>query len=177
MRIMIIGSGGSGKSTFARKLEELTKLPLIHLDTHFWRPGWDPTPEEEWDQFLTEITQRKEWIIDGNYSRTMDIRMRAADVIIFFDLPPLLNLYRVFKRRLQYHGRTRPDMNEGCPERLDWEFMKWVWNYRRTRRPAVEQKLAGYSKEKRIITIKKTKEASDLLYNVRVNGLSCLNPF
>jgi len=162
-RIMIIGSGGSGKSTFSRKLSEALGLPLYHLDAYYWKPGWIATPKQEWDEFLRELIQNDEWIIDGNYNRTIDIRISRADTIIFFDLPLWVTTYRIIKRRIKYHGRTRPDLNEGCPEQLDWEFIKWVWNFRKNKRPGILEKLKKYEKEKKIIILKTRKEVTNLI--------------
>lgn len=162
-RIMIIGSGGSGKSTFSSKLSEALGLPLYHLDAYYWKPGWIATPKQEWDEFLRELIQNDEWIIDGNYNRTIDIRILRADTIIFFDLPPWVTTYRIIKRRIKYHGRTRPDLNEGCPEQLDWEFIKWVWNFRKNKRPGILEKLKKYEKEKKIIILKTRKEVTNFI--------------
>jgi adenylate kinase family enzyme len=170
-RIMIIGSGGSGKSTFAAELGKLAQLPVYHLDAYYWRPGWVATPNEEWDQFLKQLVLEDEWIIDGNYGRTLEIRMNKSDVIIFFDLPPWITTYRVIKRRIKYHGKTRPDLNEGCPEQLDWDFIKWVWNFRRTRRPGILEKLRIHGEDKKIIIFKNTTEVRELLRAVKDNGV------
>ncbi|TVX88332.1 DNA topology modulation protein [Paenibacillus agilis] len=166
MKIMIIGSPGSGKSTFARKLGTLTHVPIYHLDTYYWRPGWVATPNEEWNLFMTNLVKEEDWIIDGNYNRSLDIRMKEAEIIVFFDLPPILNTYRVIKRRIQFHGKTRTDMNEGCEEKLDWAFIKWVWNFRKNSKPAIEQKIAEYGSGKKIIIFRKISDASNVLKEV-----------
>ncbi|MFX3635169.1 MAG: DNA topology modulation protein [Candidatus Pristimantibacillus sp.] len=152
-KIVVIGSGGSGKSTLARKIGDITKLPVYHLDALYWRSGWVATPHEEWDSVQRNLIQLDEWIIDGNYGRTLDIRMEAADTIVFFDLSRWVTTYRVLKRRVMYHGRSRPDLTEGCPEKLDMEFVRWVWNFRRDKRPAIVDKLNYYSNTKKIITL------------------------
>jgi len=170
-RIMIIGSGGSGKSTFATELGKLTQIPVYHLDAYYWRSGWVPTPNEEWDRFLEELVVQDEWIIDGNYGRTLEVRMKRSDVIIYFDLSPWITTYRVIKRRVTYHGKTRPDLQGGCPEKLDWEFLKWVWNFRRTRRPGILEKLRLYGTGKNIIIFNHVKEVRELLRAVRENGV------
>ncbi|WP_438349999.1 DNA topology modulation protein [Paenibacillus sp. FA6] len=166
-RVMIIGSGGSGKSTLARKLSNITRLPLYHLDAYYWQPGWIATPNEEWDTFQQELILNNEWIIDGNYSRTLDIRIARADTIIFFDLSPWITTFRVIKRRIKYHGRTRPDLNEGCPEQLDWEFIRWVWNFRKHKRPAILDKLKIHEKDKNIIILRSFREVKSLLDQFR----------
>ncbi|WP_091168442.1 DNA topology modulation protein [Paenibacillus sp. 1_12] len=161
-KIVLIGSGGSGKSTLARKLGDVTQLPVYHLDALHWKPGWVPTPEGEWDRFQRELVQNDKWIIDGNYGRTLDIRLSEADTIIFFDLSRWITTYRIIKRRIMYHGKSRPDLTEGCPEQLDLQFIKWVWNFRKEKRPAIIEKLKNYSKTKKIILLK-TPAAADLL--------------
>ena len=82
-KIIIIGSGGSGKSTLARKLGEMTRIPVFHLDALYWKPGWVPTPREEWNARVKALVNQDQWIIDGNYGGTLNIRMTEADTIIF----------------------------------------------------------------------------------------------
>ncbi|OPA73799.1 AAA family ATPase [Paenibacillus selenitireducens] len=168
-KIVIIGSGGSGKSTFSHKLGELTQLPVYHLDALYWKPGWIPTPKDEWDTFQKELILKNEWIIDGNYGRTLEIRMSEADTIIFFDLSRWVTTYRIIKRRIMYHGKTRPDLTEGCPERLDFKFIKWVWNFRRDSRPGIMDKLNKYAQSKKIIMLRTTAEVNSLLDHISKN--------
>lgn len=149
-KIAIIGTGGAGKSTLARQLGEILSLPVYHLDALYWKPNWTPTPLEEWEAIQEKLVQEEAWILDGNYSNTLRIRIQAADTLIFLDYPTWLCLYRIFKRRWMYRGKTRIDMGEGCIEKIDWEFLGWVWNYRRTRRPRILQKLATYKTTKTV---------------------------
>lgn len=142
-RILLIGSGGAGKSTLARTLAERTGLPLIHLDALFWRPGWVETPAAEWRGTVAGLLQREAWVMDGNFGGTLDLRLAACDTAIFLDLPPAVCLWRVMKRRLRYRGESRPDMTPGCPERLDLDFLLWIAFYRLRRRKAVLAKLAA----------------------------------
>lgn len=172
MRIMIIGSGGAGKSTFSKGIGEALDIPIYHLDAYYWRSGWVPTPDEEWDEFIRELIKLDNWIIDGNYSRTFDLRMKLADVIIYLDINPLIATYRVVKRRLQYHGKTRPDLSQNCPEKLDWEFIQWVWTFRRRKRTKILEKLQHYSKGSKIFIIKKPKEVKKLLEKIKIKGIS-----
>jgi len=94
-KIMLIGSGGSGKSTLSKKIGEILNVPVYHLDQIFWKPGWGPTPEKEWDNLLRELVKKEKWIIDGNYSKTLDIRLKEADTVIFLDMPRYLTIYRI----------------------------------------------------------------------------------
>jgi adenylate kinase family enzyme len=141
-KILVIGSGGSGKSTFAAKLGERTGLPVIHLDSLFWGAGWQETPREEWAARVDELLKRDAWIMDGNYGGTLERRLAACDTVILLDLPRTLCLWRIIVRSMRYRGRSRPDMAEGCNERMTWEFVRWVWDYPRVRRPGVLKKLS-----------------------------------
>jgi adenylate kinase family enzyme len=153
-RVLVIGSGGSGKSTFARRLGELLNIEVKHLDSFYWRPGWQETPKEEWLNTVRELTSEDSWIMDGNFGGTLEFRIQQCDTIVFLDLPRLLCLWRIAKRRLLYRGRSRPDMTEGCPEKLDWEFVDWVWNYPRRSRPKVLKLLQEHSGTRRIVWLR-----------------------
>lgn len=140
-RILLIGSGGSGKSTLARRMGARTGIPVVHLDALYWRPGWVQTPHEEWDRTIAALLARDRWIMDGNYSRTLDQRLAACDAVIFLDLPRLTCLWRIVRRRMRFRRATRPDMGAGCEERLTWQFVRWVWDYPRRTRGKVLAKL------------------------------------
>jgi adenylate kinase family enzyme len=133
-RVVIIGCGGAGKSTLAQELGKRTGLPVIHLDSIFWLPGWVEMNRDEFDRKIRAELEKEQWIIDGNYNRTMPERVARCDTIIYLDFPRIVCLYGIFKRLLTNIGKTRPDMGEGCPERIDWEFLKWVWNYNKDKR-------------------------------------------
>ena len=139
-RIMVLGSAGSGKSTLAIRLGEITGLPVIHLDRLFWNPGWVQTPDAEMDKKVAEAASGESWIIDGNYSRTIDFRLSRAETIIFIDFGRYFCIFRVLKRRIKNHGKTRYDLGDGCPEKIDREFLKWIWNYpKRSRKNTLEK--------------------------------------
>ena len=133
-RVIIIGCGGAGKSTLARKLGEKTGLPVVHLDKLFWRPGWVQVSQEEFDQLHRRELAKDRWIMDGNFNRTMEERVARCDTIIYLDFSRVVCLLGVLKRVLTTYGTVRPDMGEGCPERIDWEFLRWVWNYNKDKR-------------------------------------------
>lgn len=167
-RILIIGSAGSGKSTLSQKLSSILQLPVIHLDKHYWKPNWVPTPNEVWDQIVEDFSIQDEWIMDGNYSRTLEIRIKRADLIIFLDMPTFLCMYRVIKRRIQYHKKTRPDLNKECTEKLDMEFLKWVWTYKKRSRLRVIDILNQFKEEKEVIIVKSKKEVNELINRFEV---------
>jgi adenylate kinase family enzyme len=162
-RIMIIGSGGAGKSTFARELAMRTGLPLIHLDLHYWRPGWVPTPHEEWAERVRQLSSGDSWIIDGNYGGSMPIRVQRCDAIVFFDMPKLVCLGGVLQRWLVHQFKTRPDLAEGCPEKMDLAFLRWVWNFHQNSRPRIVAALEQASPEVATVMITRRAQARTIL--------------
>jgi adenylate kinase family enzyme len=150
-RIAIIGPPGSGKSTLARELGERLALPVTHLDAHFWSAGWVQSEQAQWRERVRALAAGERWIIDGNYSSTMDLRLPLADTIIFLDFPRWICLLRVLRRWLIYRGDNRPDLPPGCPERIDLDFLRWIWNYPQRSRPKTVALLRELQTEKRIV--------------------------
>jgi len=118
-KALIIGSPGSGKSTFGRKLAQKTGLPLVHLDKLYWRGDWDHLTREEFDAVLQVELDKQEWIIDGNFNRTLPHRLQYCDTVFFFDLPSVTCLWGITKRVFTHYGKVRPDMGGNCQERFD----------------------------------------------------------
>ena len=166
-RILIIGSGGAGKSTLARRIGEVTGLPVIHLDQLHWKPNWTGTPKEEWKQTVAEVLKGESWVMDGNFGGTMEMRLEACDTVVYLDFPRLLCLYRALKRIITYYNKTRPDMAEGCHEKLDLEFLGWVWNFPKTTKPVIEGRLKRFETQKRIIRLRSPREVDEFLAGLR----------
>ncbi len=162
-RILIIGSGGSGKSTLARRLGAALGLPVIHLDAHFWTSGWVSLPLDEWEEKVRHLVAGEFWVMDGNYSGTFHTRFPAADTIVFLDIPRWLCLWRVIARRIRYRGASRPDMAEGCPEKLEAEFIWWILSFPERRRPGILKKLQALEGEKRIVILRSKHAIEDFL--------------
>lgn len=143
-RIAIMGCSGSGKSTLARALGVALNLPVHHLDTYYWQPDWQEADSETFAKQQGEIHLSDRWIVDGGYSGfdPEELRFKRADVLILFERPVWLCLWRVMWRVIQYRGRTRPDMGKGCPEKVDWEFLSYIWNYRRHSHPKILERVA-----------------------------------
>ena len=146
-RVMVIGSPGAGKSTLARAIAERLELPLIHLDAEYWQAGWAETPPEQWRDRAAELVAREQWVIDGNYGGSMDLRLARADVVVWLDYPTGVSLARALRRIWRYRGQTRPDMAEGCAENFNWEFMHYIATFRRTKRPGIVRRLARFTGE------------------------------
>ena len=166
-KILIIGSSGAGKSTFARRLHRATGLPLIHLDRLYWKPNWvETTDKSEWKRTIENALRGDAWILDGNYSGTLEMRLEKCDAVIFLDLPRLLCIYRILKRVALYKKGSRPDMADGCDERFDWEFLKFAWNYPSRSKPKVEALLHRFESEKTIFRLHSQKEIEDFFVNI-----------
>ena len=136
-RILVVGAGGAGKSTFAVQLAERTGLPLIHLDCEYWQPGWVSTPEAEWTARVQQLVGGERWVMDGNYGGTIHLRVPHADAIVFFDLPRLVCIWGAIKRVVLQRVQPRYGLAAGCKDRVSLEFLSWIWNFRTKGRPRI----------------------------------------
>ena len=164
-RIAIIGNSGSGKSWLSKQIAKLTGHPLYHLDNEFWKPDWVMTPRDERITRLNEIMRGEQWIIDGNYDSSIEMRLAAADLTIFLDINRLVCIVSILRR----HGKKRSDL----PNYLDepsifrkevLEFLKWVWSYPKTGRKTVVELREKYP-DKTFLHIKTRREATQLVKN------------
>lgn len=146
-RILVIGCPGSGKSYFSRALAEKLRLPLVHLDLFNWNADGTNVEREVFDKRLADVLARDEWIIDGNYGRTMESRMERCDAIFFLDFPTEVCLNGVRERK----GKPRPDMPFDPPDSDDEEFMEFIGRYNEESRPKVLELLEKYSDRETVV--------------------------
>jgi len=158
-RIIVIGVCGAGKSTFAKKLSKILDIQLYHLDKLWFKANWVERTKKEFDADLKQIIEEETWIIDGNYNRTIPMRIEKADTIIYLDYSTSRALKGVFKRRFQYMFKQRDDVAEGCKENINWEFLKFVLNFRKDFRPKTMKLIENLEESKRLIIFKNDKEA------------------
>ena len=152
-RILILGCPGSGKSTFARALAARTGLPLVHLDTVWWRADGSHISRDEFDRTLAGLLAGERWIMDGDYSRTYEVRLRAADTVVFLDYPEDVCMDGI-RRRV---GEERPDM-PWKESTLDPELVAMVKNFATDNRPVLLSLFQKYP-EKQVITFTSREEA------------------
>ena len=168
-RVLILGSGAAGKTTFARKLAAIIKLPLIHLDALYWKPGWQKTPTKEWEGVVRDLIGTEEWIIDGSYFGTLLMRLERADTAIYLDYSRWVSFWHVLKRRVQYRDRgcVRPGLPEGCPEQIFGTYLKWLWKYPKRDRVNVMKLLAAFGKSHDVVILRSMKEAERYLKSLQ----------
>jgi adenylate kinase family enzyme len=163
-RIMIMGPSGSGKSTLARALGARLGLTVVHLDALFWQPGWVESTEPTFRDKIAAAAAGDSWVIDGNYSRHVDLRLPRADMLIWLDIPRRVYFPRAVWRMLKNYGRERGDIGPGCPERFDLAFFRdWVWTYPTRGRPKQIGLMADLPAHVRGVTLRSSEDVAALL--------------
>ncbi|GKQ50940.1 AAA family ATPase [Bradyrhizobium sp. Ce-3] len=164
-RVLVMGSSGSGKSTFARRLSAMTGIPTVSIDALFWKPGWIESDKNEFEHRMTEAARAPRWIMDGNYMRhgAGELRRELSDTIIWFDLPRSTCMLGIFRRIAGSYGQVRPEMAEGCPEKIDLEFFRYVWTYRQQQRPKLLEYFAGLRADQALVCFTDRAQADDYL--------------
>lgn len=159
----MVGCGGAGKSTFARRLNEVTGLPLYHLDQLHWRPDWIAPPEDEWRRTQVELAALDEWIIDGNYGKEFEIRFARADTVIVLARPRRVCIARVLWRTAtNWHHDVQA---KGCREHFDLEFLHWLWRFPHDARPRLDEALARHEGQFELVELKTARQVRDYFNN------------
>ncbi len=161
-KIIVIGCPGSGKSTFSKSLHQITKIPLYHLDMLFWNEDKTTVEKSVFLDRLLKVVQNDEWIIDGNYSSTMELRMQACDTVIFLDFPLEVCLNGIKERK----GKARSDMPWIESDEDDAEFIEFIKNYNSQSRSKVTDLLKKYS-HKDIYIFSNRTQAEDFLTEIQ----------
>lgn len=163
-KIIIIGCPGSGKTTLAKQLGEKLNLPVIHLDKLQWKGNWETVRGEEFDNLLKTEMEKDMWIIDGNYNRTIPMRLQYCDTVIYLDYPTYVSFFGALKRIIKNYGKVREDMGGSCRERFDPTFFLFILTFNIKNRKRYH-KLLNNTENKSVIILKKRKEATDFLSN------------
>ena len=167
-RVMIVGQPGSGKTTLARELGKRTELPVIHIDTIHWQPGWIERSKDEKTRLCHEVEARDRWIFEGGHSVTWDSRIARADLLIWIDRSWPLRFWRVLLRALIRRGRARPDLPENCPERLGNlpEFFNFMWITRKSARSKMKQLAASAPSTCHVVCLRSNRQTKLFLESV-----------
>ena len=164
-RVLVMGSSGSGKSTFARRLSALTGIPTVSIDALFWKPGWVESDKDDFERRMIEVAREPRWIMDGNYTRNGagELRRELSDTIIWFDLPRSTCMLGILVRIAGSYGQVRPEMAAGCPEKIDLEFFRYVWTYREQQRPKLVEYFEGLRPDQSLVCFTARTQADDYL--------------
>jgi len=160
---MIIGQPGSGKSTLARAMGEVLTLPVVHIDLIHWQSGWVERSAAEKDRLCSQAHAQDKWVFEGGRTPTWPERLDRADTLVWLDVPLPVRAWRVFWRTIQNQGNSRPDLPDGCPERFNWTFTKWIWNTRHSQRDKMMQLYNAAPAEKRKFKLTNAKSVSAFL--------------
>lgn len=162
-RVLIIGSPGAGKTTFARKLADKTGLSLVHLDYYYHQKKFDYYNDRAaWRKRVKGMITKDQWIIDGNYGDTFDIRFARADLIIFMECSRTKAVYRVLKRHITQHGKRRTEMPPEWEEKFERGFLKYVWCFNKKELPKMYEELKNH-KKKAVVILKSSKQTQKYL--------------
>ena len=163
----MLGHSGAGKSTVAAELGQILELPVVHLDRLSWLPGWQELDRGAFVEQVRTAAQQQRWIIDGNYTGTLSLRLPRAQAVIWLDYSLPRCLWGVGKRIARWRGRVRPDMGEGCPERLDWEFILWIITHHGRSRRRVAESLRREGERLRVFRFTRAAQIQSFLQAVR----------
>lgn len=161
-KVIVIGCPGSGKTTFAEKLNKLTGLPLYYLDAIWHKPDKTHIPREEFDQRISEIFATPEWIIDGNYNRTIETRLKECDTVFLFDLPTEICIQGATERL----GKGRYDL-PWIEKELDPEFEGFIKSFSKTALPKIYGLIDKHKENKSVFVFKSREDADEYLKNIR----------
>ena len=172
-RILVCGCSGSGKTTFSRKLGALVGLTSTSLDSLHWNPGWIESDHQTLRARVAPLLAEENWIIDGNYLSALgDLHLSRATHVIFFDLPRWKCLLGAFLRIIKHQGKVRPDMAPGCPERFDFVFFRYIWNFRAKVRPQLATAFRAMRPDQRRFVFHRHGDADAFLARVSREGLA-----
>lgn len=163
-RLLVMGCSGNGKSTLSRHLSG--HLGLLHISCDrdiFWLSGWKLRPRPEIAERMSAFVAGDRWIIDGNSPGTLPLRLPRADAVIWLRFPRLVSLTSVVKRWLRYCGKVRPEMAEGCPEKIDAKFLSYIWNFERAESPEIVRHLEAARRDLPVIVLKSYRETNRFL--------------
>jgi len=162
-RIMIIGGPGSGKSTLARTLGKRLGLPVTHIDRLQFTTGWVEVDPAARDRQIRAVIARDRWIIDGNYSSTVQERMNRADTLIWLDIAVLRRLWRVARRTVRHYGQNRPELPAGCPERFSPDFFHYIVTTNKRQRAKAADRYAAMARRAQAFHLRSSRDVQVFL--------------
>lgn len=165
-RVLFLGCAGSGKSTFSKILGEKLNIPVTHLDTLYWKPGWIEEEKEVFIKKQQEVIDQDQWILDGNYRDSLDLRLDRCDTIIYLDVSRIVSIFGIYKRYFTYKNKSRDSITAGCEEKIDKSFFNWVWHFKKKSRPFLMDKI-NKTTGKNVLIFKSRKALKKFISNLK----------
>ncbi|WP_064691504.1 hypothetical protein [Rhizobium aegyptiacum] len=163
-RILVVGCSGGGKSTLSLKIAWYCGLPYISLDRDvYWLRGWVTRDRAEQRRIIASRILEERWIMDGTNPSSLDIRMPRTDFVIWFRMPRLLCIAGVISRWAKWIGRTRPEMASGCTEKIDLEFLRFIWTFEQKFAPRIAAGIAEHGPDVPVVQLKSRRHMRELL--------------
>ncbi|MVA55860.1 AAA family ATPase [Agrobacterium vitis] len=163
-RICVVGCSGSGKSTLSQILCQRLGLDYISMDRDvFWLPGWKLRPRPEALERMQQFVAGERWIIDGNSPGSLPARLVRADMVIWMRPPRRVSIYGVLSRWLKHRGKVRPEMAPGCPEKIDWPFLQYVWNFEAKEVPQFQAQFENARADLPIVVLRSHRQTNEFL--------------
>ncbi|WP_205926325.1 MULTISPECIES: AAA family ATPase [unclassified Rhizobium] len=163
-RILVMGCSGGGKSTLSQKIAARFDLTYISVDRDIlWLPGWVQRDKTEQRSLILSMIEGERWVMDGTNPSTFDIRLPRTDFVIWVRMPRLLCIWGAVSRWLKWIGRTRPEMAPGCKEKIDWEFLRFIWTFEEKFTPRVVAALVEHGPDVPVLQLKSRGEMRQLL--------------
>ena len=164
-RVAVIGCPGSGKTTFSNRMGAIQSRQVVHLDKVLWNPNWKMLPYDERKVIHDELISADNWLIDGMWRSHLADRFKRATLVIFLDYKRRVSYFRALKRRIKYKGKQRDDIAEGCLEKLDRDFTRYIWTFRKAVRPQILE-LIQANPHIAVVTLPNPKSAERFLLNL-----------
>ena len=163
-RILVVGCSGGGKSTLSLKIAKRFRLSYISLDRDvFWLPGWVVRDRVEQRNIIASRILEDRWIMDGTSPSTFDIRLPRTEVVVWVRMQRLLCIWGAISRWAKWIGRTRPEMAPGCIEKVDWEFLRFIWTFEEKFAPRLVAGIAAHGPDVPVLQLKSRREMRELL--------------
>lgn len=169
-RVMVVGSPGAEKGALARAIAERLRLPLIELESVYWRPGWTRPDAQTWRRQVAELAAREEWVMEGTFPSTLDLRVARADWFVYVDAPMLVCLSRKFKEMMRRDAGKRPEVAPGCPRRFDARLLKFIWTFPTSTAHQISAIIARERRNRTIFILRSKREQDEFLAKVPTLG-------
>ncbi|HEX8047830.1 AAA family ATPase [Rhizobium sp.] len=163
-RVLVMGCSGGGKTTLSQKICARLDLPYVSMDREFfWLPGWVKRDKAEERALIAAKVAEARWLIDGTAPSSFDLRLPRTELVLWVRMPRWLCMWGALSRAVQWLGRSRPDMAPGCRERIDGEFLRYIWDWERKFAPKVLAGLAQHGSHVPVFQLKSRGEMRQLL--------------